>query len=91
MSSNEVWFMDIKLPGFGVRAKKNGQASFGIRWIDERGRHKKKTLGSVKLKKVEHIRDSAFWYLGEYRAGRDPEAERIQKRKDILFDCPSPL
>ncbi len=78
--------MDIKLPGFGVRARKNGQASFGIRWMNERGRHRKKMLGDVRLKKVDDARKSAFWRLGEYQAGRDPDAERVQKRKDILFE-----
>ena len=78
--------MDINLPGFGVRARKNGQASFGIRWMNERGRHRKKMLGDVRLKKVDDARKSAFWYLGMYQDGKDPEAEKVKKRKDILFD-----
>lgn len=85
MTVKETWFMDISLPNFGVRVKANGQASFGIRIMDERSRHKKMSLGDVKNKKVDSVRKSAFWFIGEYQAGRDPQSEQKKKRKDISF------
>ncbi len=85
MTSKETWFMDINLPGFGIRVKVTGQASFGIRWQDQMGRSRKKALGDVKSRKIEDCRKIAFNYLSEYQAGRDPEAEKKKRRKDILF------
>jgi|TARA_B100001964_G_scaffold165952_1_gene182275 integrase len=77
---------DAHLSGFGVRVYPSGRRSFVITFRTETGTKRFFTIGEYGELTVDQARRLAQDKLGEVRHGRDPQAERQEKRKEMLFE-----
>jgi integrase len=77
---------DTQLSGFGVRVYPTGRRSFVVAFRNETGTKRFFTLGVYGSLTVDQARRLAKDKLSEVRHGRDPQAERHEKRKEMLFD-----
>lgn len=82
-AGSEASIHDDKIPGFGIRRKPSGAASWFIRYRNENGRPRRMVLGRVGVLTPDKARDMAQNLLASTRRGKDPSAERKAARKAI--------
>lgn len=77
--TNQAFYRDAAIPGFGVRVTSGGAKSF---IVEKRinGKVKRITLGRYGNLTVEQARKEAMRYLGDIATGKDPIAEKKSKR-----------
>jgi integrase len=71
---------DAQVPGFHVRVHPSGLRTFAVFYRNTDGRQRTKTLGRVGVLKAEKARTLALDLLGQVREGRDPSAERKERK-----------
>ncbi len=76
---------DDLLMGFGVRIYPSGRRAFVITYRNATGTKRFVTLGNYGELTVKQARSLAQDKLAEVRHGRDPQAERQQKRSEMTF------
>ncbi len=76
----EIYCADDDLPGFGVRLRPSGAASYVIRYRTEAGESRRFTIGRVAVLSPEEARRMAQSQLAAVAAGADPVHERRKKR-----------
>jgi integrase len=69
---DEIW--DLTVEGFGYRKTKPDKAGFFIRWRDDEGKNRRKSIGKYPRLSLADARKRARKALKEARAGGDPEA-----------------
>ena len=77
---------DDQLKGFGVRIYPSDRCAFVITYRTEAGTKKFLTLGNFGELTVDEARRLAKDKLSDVRHGRDPQAERQDKRHEMTFD-----
>ena len=79
--SDQVFYRDSAIAGFGLRVTSGGVKSF---IIEKRinGKVKRITLGRYGNITVEQARKQAMTYLGDIVTGKDPIADKKNKNKD---------
>lgn len=86
-SDKETFIWDTALPGFGVRVKPNGTASFVLQYrAVEADKHRRKTLGRVGAPghpTLDQARRAAEKTLAQVRLGGDPVGEERKRREAI--------
>lgn len=75
------WIGDVEVPGFGVKVFGSGRRVYSLRYRTESGRQRMYKLGTHGEFTVDQARDLAREKLREVRLGRDPQAERQNKRQ----------
>lgn len=76
----DVYTWDGKLPGFGIRVKPSGVASFIIQYRNAHNISRRMTLGKVGVLAPEEARKMAREELAEVSKGRDPAGNRAITR-----------
>ncbi len=79
----DVYTWDGKLPGFGIRVKPSGVASFIIQYRNAHNISRRMTLGKVGVLAPEEARKMAREELAEVSKGRDPAGNRAATRNAI--------
>ena len=78
----ELYVADDDLPGFGIRLRPSGAASYVIRYRTEAGESRRFTIGRVAVLSPDEARRMAQSQLAAVAAGADPVRERRKKRHD---------
>src|SRR5579859_4621253 len=73
-----VWDDDLR--GFGVRMKPSGRASYLIQYRTSHGATRRMVVGQIGALTPDEARKLARVRIGEVEQGRDPSAERHQRR-----------
>jgi CRP-like cAMP-binding protein len=76
----ELYVADDDVPGFGIRLRPSGAASYVIRYRTEAGVSRRFTLGRVAVLSPEEARRMAKTRLAAVAAGADPVHERRKNR-----------
>ena len=76
----EIYVADEDLPGFGIRLRPSGAASYVIRYRNAAGESRRFTLGRVAVLPPDEARRMAQKYLAAVAGGADPVRARRQKR-----------
>ncbi len=77
----EIYVADDELPGFGIRLRPSGAASYVIRYRTAAGESRRFTIGRVAVLSPEEARKMAQAQLTAVAAGADPVRERQKKRR----------
>jgi len=77
----ELYIADDDLPGFGIRLRSSGAASYVIRYRNETGESRRFTIGRVSVLSPGDARKMAQRQLAAVAAGADPVNERRKKRR----------
>lgn len=79
----DIYKWDSSLPGFGVRAKATGTTSFMIQYRNEFGKSRRHTIGRYGVMTLDEARKEARDLLSASSRGRDPRADKINKRNAL--------
>ncbi len=82
-SAKDVIHWDEGLPGFGLRLKPSGAASWVIQYRNAYGASRRLTLGRVGRVTPDEARRQARLRLGTVDRGGDPAQERNEARKAV--------
>jgi len=80
---------DSEIKGFGVRVFPSGRKSFLISYRNSTGSKRFHTLGEYGVLTAQQAREMAKKRLAEIWNGDDPQAERVEKRKEMSFEAAS--
>jgi len=80
--TNQAFYRDSAIPGFGLRVTSSGGKSFIVEKRIE-GKVKRVTLGKYGNLTVEQARDEARRYLGKVESGHNPTVSKHTVRKHI--------
>lgn len=83
--TRDLFYWDIELRGFGIRAKPSGTKTFIIQYRNERGRTRRYAIGQYGRLTAEEARIEAKKRLGEVEKGGDPSAERRSAVKALTI------
>lgn len=79
-TGGEKVVFDGKLPGFGVRVKASGVASFLVQYRNAAGRSRRLTLGRYGVLTAEEARTLARQHLADAASGKDPAQSKSAMR-----------
>lgn len=79
-SKSDLFLWDNEIPGFGVRLKPTGTASFLIQYRNDEGRSRRLTIGRYGVLTVEEARKLARLRLAEVAHGQDPREVAATRR-----------
>jgi len=77
----DVFLWDSLMPGFGVRIKPTGVASYLVDYRNARGRKRRVTIGKHGVFTCEEAREHARSLLNEAALGGDPADDRDARRR----------
>lgn len=83
-SAYVIW--DTEIRGFGVKVGKSHLITFVLKYRNAHGRQRKPTIGRYGEMTVDQARKLAAGMKADVSQGRDPSAERKQKRKQISLN-----
>jgi integrase len=79
----DLFAWDNELRGFGVRMKPSGRASYLVQYRTAQGRTRRYAFATVGTVTPHQARQLARAHLSEVEQGRDPSAERHQRREAL--------
>ena len=85
VGQSELYAWDADIPGFGMRVKASGVASYLIQYRNKFGRSRRFTLGRCAVLAPEEARRKAKLLLASVLAGGDPADERAGFRNDLTI------
>ena len=83
-TGKETTYFDDAIKGFGVRVCKSS-ASYILMYRNAYGRQKKLTICKTTLMTPTEARDEAKWLLALVVQGKDPEQEKLERRKELTI------
>lgn len=81
-AGGDRWLRDGELPGFAVRMKASGVATYVVTYRDASRRTRRVALGRVGVLTVEQARKAALQALAGVSRGENPAAERHRARRE---------
>ncbi len=81
--NREIYVPDDEVPGFGVRVRSSGIASYVVRYRTSAGESRRLTIGRVGALSPEEARRMARRHLAAVATGADPVHERRKTRRAL--------
>ena len=82
-TGQEQFVWDTELRGFAVRIMKSGRMSYALQYKTAQGATRRMVIGQIGALTPDEARKLAKARLAEVEAGRDPSAERNEKREAL--------
>lgn len=76
----DQWAWDSTVPGFGVRVRPSGTATYVLRYRTTSGTQRKYTIGSADVMSPDEARDRARKLVIDARDGKDPQSDKVTNR-----------